>query len=1048
MGRDKEVRRIIDKYDHIRYLLCFVFLLFLLSLPENARPHEHGQSQNANELWQSGMSAFTANDYRAAEKNFSLAVSLFNELGDRQANADILSCLALIKAREGEVSTAIVLLEEAKQIYSSQFFEPASRSCLRDTDQLDEGLIMLTLDLVMRYYRAEQYENAIARSDKLLSIAPSVTVRTAEAYANLLAFKGLAHGGLEAWDKAAIAYQHAILLNPAQADAYYNLGSIYIRWDRIEAAEYCLKQAINAKPDFADAYFHLGEIYRSMAMFRQSRDQIERALSLYEQSANRKGIADSMNYLAGDLCREGRDVDALNAYQRALTIYRELQDKKGQGKILNDIAGLYSNLKEFGEALSFYQEALRIFRELNEHELIILVLGNMANIKFDMAQSSMSDNYADTISIAKEALKIAEGERLEKHDYTFVAYKALGLGYWFSGEEEKAIELGRKVLEIYEKSGHKTHLARIYLLLGQALDRRNDAGAASKYYHNAARLTEELDDPFLQYSVAWGLGRIADRGGNLAAAKSYYFKAIDIIEKHREETQSLSLKISLAFDVVDIYNDTILFLARIAEHEEAFNYAERARARSLLDLVGNRLGVASQNLDNKDIFREERRLQLRILFLADKLTSITESADDRGKDNERSLLKKELEQARIEYGNLMGEIKKKYPEISALLTVSPLTLKEIQALVEPETTMLAYFVTPQKTLLWIVGNSTLRTVEINITEKELHSKINEYREQLTGLHPNYQELAGELYALLIQPAKPHIKTTRVAIIPHSVLHYLPFQALLNSARRDGAETIRQQRRYLVEEYDIFYAPSASVLQFVYQKRKSFDGKILAFANPTLEHEKTDLPFAESEVRAIRDVFPEASIYLKGQATETKAKDLSKSYNVLHFATHGELNSTSPLLSNILLAQEKDEDGKLDVYEIFNLDLKSASLVTLSACETGLGKLTKGDELIGLTRAFLYAGAPSIVASLWKVNDESTAKFMALFYKNLKAHSKAEALRLAQVEMIRGIVGKGIVRGVGGITTSKEGRKKPDQPATVDGSHPYFWAPFILVGDWK
>jgi CHAT domain-containing protein len=184
-----------------------------------------------------------------------------------------------------------------------------------------------------------------------------------------------------------------------------------------------------------------------------------------------------------------------------------------------------------------------------------------------------------------------------------------------------------------------------------------------------------------------------------------------------------------------------------------------------------------------------------------------------------------------------------------------------------------------------------------------------------------------------------------------------------------------------------------------------------------------------------------------KATEEKVKLLSGDYDIIHFASHGELNPQSPLFSSIRLANENDEDGRLEVHEIFNLDLEKASLVTLSACETGLGKLTNGDELIGLTRGFIYAGTPSIVASLWEVNDKSTSDLMNLFYKNLKTHSKVEALRMAQLEMINGDTGRGIVRGVGGIVSS-EAKDSPQSSATVNGSHPYFWAPFILLGDWN
>jgi CHAT domain-containing protein len=192
--------------------------------------------------------------------------------------------------------------------------------------------------------------------------------------------------------------------------------------------------------------------------------------------------------------------------------------------------------------------------------------------------------------------------------------------------------------------------------------------------------------------------------------------------------------------------------------------------------------------------------------------------------------------------------------------------------------------------------------------------------------------------------------------------------------------------------------------------------------------------------------------LKKEATEEKSKTLSGDRDILHFATHAELKQDDPLSSAILLAKEYKEDGRLEVREIFGMNLK-ANLVVLSGCETGLGKLSTGDELVGLTRAFIYAGTPSVMASLWKVDDASTAHLMSNFYRNLKTMTKVEALRQAQLALIRGSGQSELLarRGVGGIGKLGE-TPKPALPApsslSISTSHPYFWAPFVLMGDGK
>ena len=324
------------------------------------------------------------------------------------------------------------------------------------------------------------------------------------------------------------------------------------------------------------------------------------------------------------------------------------------------------------------------------------------------------------------------------------------------------------------------------------------------------------------------------------------------------------------------------------------------------------------------------------------------------------------------------------------------------------------------------------------------SKVTELRDTIyqLGEKERFKALSQELYRLLIAPAVPHIKGKELLIVPHDVLHYLPFQGLLGS-----------DARYLIEKYPVYYLSSSSLMQFTKEKRRAgTNDKVLAFGNPDLGDPEKNLEFAELEAKEVKAAYPESSVYVGKEATEEKSKTLSANRDILHFATHAKLNEDDPLSSAVLLAREDKEDGRLEVREIFGMDLK-ANLVVLSGCETGLGKLSTGDELVGLTRAFIYAGTPSVVASLWSVDDSSTAHLMASFYRNLKTMSKVEALRQAQLELIRGEGRSDLLarRGVGGIGKLGETVKSESLsqgPVSISTSRPYFWAPFILVGDGK
>jgi len=270
-----------------------------------------------------------------------------------------------------------------------------------------------------------------------------------------------------------------------------------------------------------------------------------------------------------------------------------------------------------------------------------------------------------------------------------------------------------------------------------------------------------------------------------------------------------------------------------------------------------------------------------------------------------------------------------------------------------------------------------------------------------------KELSQELYNLLIKPVRPYIKTKIIYISPDNVLNYLPFQALQNKGR------------YLVEDYAIAYTPSASVLKFFLKNRRQNNNKerILAFGNANLRDPRFKLVYAEKEVKKIARLFPQSRVFLGDEANEYTVKLLSGDYDILHFAIHSQLNPEKPMLSCLRLSPDKENDGYLHVREIFDLNL-NASLVVLSACDTALGKLTIGNEVVGLTRAFLFAGASSVISTLWNIDDEETSILMTDFYKNLKTMSKVEALREAQVAMIK--------------------RAKA----------PYYWAAFGLFGDYR
>jgi CHAT domain-containing protein len=392
---------------------------------------------------------------------------------------------------------------------------------------------------------------------------------------------------------------------------------------------------------------------------------------------------------------------------------------------------------------------------------------------------------------------------------------------------------------------------------------------------------------------------------------------------------------------------------------------------------------------------------------------------------------------------ILEKIEKLNSELASLVSINPLKASEIQTLLDRETALIEYFVGIESRFIFLVTQDKVLAMPLGTDSEKLFQKIRAFRVRavegitLDGLGmKTYEKSLSELYEILIQPIEREISGKKhLVIVPHGMLHYLPFQALLS-----------RERKYLIESFTISYLPSATVLKYARGVNKGNRVGIFAVGNPVTD--LPPLPAAEQEAQEVSALFEKKLLLLGRQATKTSMKSQSPKYDLLHLSTHGEMIELNPLKSNLRFTPSEKDDGRLTVSEIFDMEIK-ANLVTLSACETGLvrgegGDFPQGDDLVGLSRAFIHAGAPAVIASLWMVSDESTVELMRAFYRNLKSMSKSEALRKAQLDLMKSSIRFHVERGSGGITQSINYQ----QDMLIECSHPYFWAPFILLGDWR
>jgi CHAT domain-containing protein len=530
---------------------------------------------------------------------------------------------------------------------------------------------------------------------------------------------------------------------------------------------------------------------------------------------------------------------------------------------------------------------------------------------------------------------------------------------------------------------------------GNIASARKDWAKALELFRQGLPLAAQFKRPtalmWLNNDSARALGALGRIDEALAASR----EAVRRAEEIRGELGDADLRGAFLEDKQGIYRQAVRLALQDHRPDEAFALAERSRARAFLDLLGSQTTLSKGR--TRGLVDEEVRLRAR---LADARALLREAGDVEESERTGAL----AEAADRDYRAFLERVRGESREQASLMTVEPVTLPEIQGRLPEGTTLLESLVDDEDVIVWVVDRHRATVVRIPGDPQTLVTLVREFRSAIakrTSLSA-VRAQAEALYGRLLGPAREQIEGDRLLIVPHGVLHYLPFGALRSPAHH-----------WVAEEFALATLPSASVLRYVADKGAGTSDRALVVGNPDLGAGLA-LPWAEREARLVARYEPGATVLLRGDATEAKVKGLLESAGLIHFATHGVLKESDPLSSALLLVPGAGEDGRLEVRELFGFELR-ARLVVLSACETGLGKLSRGDELVGLQRAFLYAGTPAIITTLWKVDDRASYQLIRSFYAHLEKAGPAEALRQAQRETLRAF------------------------------PHPYSWAAFTLTG---
>lgn len=490
----------------------------------------------------------------------------------------------------------------------------------------------------------------------------------------------------------------------------------------------------------------------------------------------------------------------------------------------------------------------------------------------------------------------------------------------------------------------------------------------------------------LLWPILLDRARIARRNGDTKHAENLLKEAVDVIEKQRASINTETGRIGYVGDKQAVYQELISLLCAGNRAAEAFEYVERAKGRALVDLLASQTKLIARGKNPADINRTLDRLSH-----AEKAdAAIADPTAQSNSNGTRGIVVK-----------LKKELLAKDPDLASITTVTDTNIKTIQACLGSDEAILEYYSTERDWFVFVLKRNSIRAVAIN--GAGLEKDVLDFREKLTRVgSENYASKAKTLYQRLFAPVAGQLTKPKLIIVPHGVLHYLPFGAL--SSGKD----------FLIDRYQLRTLPSASILSILTDRAKSRKQSALILGNPDLKNPVYDLKYAENEALSLGKIIPKATVLLRNNARASVIRERGSHYRILHFAAHGIFDSKNPLNSALLLAGNGIDQGLLRAGDLYQLRLNN-DLITLSACETALSAISKGDDVIGFTRGFLYSGARSIVSSLWKVDDQATRELMVGFYKRLPRMEKDKALREAQL-MVK--------------------KRYP---------HPFYWAAFQLTG---
>lgn len=786
-----------------------------------------------------------------------------------------------------------------------------------------------------------------------------------------------------------------------------NIGNIYHRQDRFEEALAHYETAYEQLLPYADSE-ELTISLNNMSMCLISMNDFARALATYERARhllrdkdlpllrliNDYNIA-YLYYLRGD-------------YRRAIKM---LKNSRAAGEQIGyrylvalcylDLSDIYIELNLSTEAQEVASNGCQLFREL---EIGYETAKSLANQAIALGQAGKTQPALQTFADARE---LFVREKNEVWPWLIDLYQAIVL--FHQGRYFEARRAALAAADFFKGSALKSKAALCHLLLSQVALRTGDVGGAFAECSRALQLAKNLDSPILRYQLLFLLGQVEQARGRLSEAYAAYQDARSEMESLRTSLGRDELKISFMRNKAEIYERLVELCIggdiKGSSDEEAFCYIELAKSRSLTELLFQRSHpLVEDSSGQSELVHKIRDLREELNWYQRRM----EQEQLRPQANSEEKIQRLHSEAQTREKRLLAALQE-IPDAGATPEAFPqarqIPMQTVRSVLSENEAIVEYFFLSGRILAAVLTRHSLQIVPLGAMAP-VGESLRLLRFQLGKFHlPVLSEAAtehsyratighlGKLYRELIAPVLPQVRASHLTFVPHGMLHYLPFHAL-----HDGEQ-------FLIDSHTVSYAPSASVYAACQLRKSPEAAGALVLAVPDAQ-----APLIQSEAELVRQTVSNSELFVGAAVSHELLFQKAPQKRLIHIATHGSFRPDNPMFSGIRLG-----DGYLYLYELYQLRL-SADLVTFSGCATGLSTIAEGDELLGLVRGALYAGARSLLLSLWDVHDGSTTQFMAHFYRALAAgQSKADALAGASRKL------------------------RHDHP------HPYHWAPFVLVG---